>query len=421
MADPFKPQSSQQLIREAKLGLSVVALLFAALIYVGTVRMTGQTPIFPFSQSVGFVSTDAMPQPPTKTVAISETAQFRKSILPRTDEAGETKPDPQKSSQTFSPPPTRPPTQPEFQFRTKPTPKPTPKPTFKVGTSNDFQPIDRRSNGGLVVAPKTKVEPIYQKFAPEKSVASPKNQKTPDSTNKDGNVIYAQFESKQFQLGNPTEPATTTTKPRKIPSFLIPPQQPVQQPASAPSIATDETPAEKKHGQAFQSFDELKTPSSFVPPELNLSTPLPPVDQPLAPRTYTTKTGDTYWSVSEKTYQDGRYFRALFRHNQTIHADYKLVSGLELKTPAKDELERRWPEECPVTSEAKSSTAADVSVETINYHVTSKGETLFEIARQKLNQASRFVELYQLNPDSLGENVQPDSPLSSGLKLRLPK
>ncbi|MDA7929173.1 hypothetical protein N9B54_04375, partial [Mariniblastus sp.] len=127
------------------------------------------------------------------------------------------------------------------------------------------------------------------------------------------------------------------------------------------------------------------------------------------------------WSVSEKTYQDGRYFRALFRHNQTIHVDYKLVSGLELKTPAKDELERRWPEECPVTSEAKSSTAADVSVETINYHVTSKGETLFEIARQKLNQASRFVELYQLNPDSLGENVQPDSPLSSGLKLRLPK
>ncbi|MDB4371020.1 hypothetical protein N9Z44_02855, partial [Mariniblastus sp.] len=55
------------------------------------------------------------------------------------------------------------------------------------------------------------------------------------------------------------------------------------------------------------------------------------------------------------------------------------------------------------------------------YYVTAKGETLFEIARQKLNQASRFAELYQLNQDTLGSDVQPDSPLRGGLKLILPR
>jgi len=75
MADPFKPQSSQQLIREAKIGLSVVALLFTTLIYVGTLRMTGQRPILPFNQMVGLDNTNAVPSSPKKKLPKPKTAQ----------------------------------------------------------------------------------------------------------------------------------------------------------------------------------------------------------------------------------------------------------------------------------------------------------------------------------------------------------
>ena len=82
MADPFKPQSSQQLIREAKLGLSVVALLFATLIYVGTLRITGQTPLFPVSEMVEFQSTKTVRHSPIETLTGSETINPSKTFLP---------------------------------------------------------------------------------------------------------------------------------------------------------------------------------------------------------------------------------------------------------------------------------------------------------------------------------------------------
>ena len=103
-----------------------------------------------------------------------------------------------------------------------------------------------------------------------------------------------------------------------------------------------------------------------------------------------------------------------------MHADYELIPGLELITPAKSELEERWPEECPIATKAMPPTTTKGSGGSTAYHVTSNGDTLFEIARQKLNQASRFVELYQLNPNKVGNNVQPDSPLPGGLILKLP-
>lgn len=440
MADPFKPQSSQQLIREAKLGLSVVALLFATLIYVGTLRITGQTPPFSVSQMVGFQSTKTVRHSPIETLTGSETINPSKTFLPgkgispSSNEVIGKNIEPPRVGQLFPPRATRAPraasTRPNFQIKAQPTPK--------ASTPNDVQPANLKSNGGMFVPLETKISAIN----PNVSKIKPNPL---GSAKKTGRVFHAQFESNLSQFENPREPTPITPITSRNSSFLHPSKQSTQQlttnyspPTEAhnqsklilapiqftnvlPRLPNDETLKQKTSKPLTQSVNELKTPSNFIPPDLKLSKKLPRAEAQKNSQTYKTKPGDTYWSVSVETYEDGRYFRALFRHNQSIHADYKLTSGLELKTPAQHELERLWPNECPTTSEANTSVENVTSVETIAYHVTSKGETLFEIARQKLNQGSRFVELYQLNLDSLGEDTHPDSSLPNGLKLILPK
>jgi LysM repeat protein len=267
--------------------------------------------------------------------------------------------------------------------------------------------------------------------------------KTPDFKNVDGNVIRTQFVSNQFKLPspNPSWPATATAP--KIPSFLTPSKQhsqdyvptpnstnsikiqtkpilaPISIVKSSPNLAVKQITEVNKFSNPVNSLAYSdKPPIKFTPPE-----PIPDsnsTEESLKLQTYKTQTGDTYWSVSEKAYQDGRYFRALFRYNQSMHADYELVPGLELIAPAKGVLEELWPEECPIAAKSMTTATTKGSGGSTTHHVTSNGDTLFEIARQKLNQASRFVELYQLNTDKIGNDVQPDSPLPGGLKLTLP-
>ncbi len=50
-------------------------------------------------------------------------------------------------------------------------------------------------------------------------------------------------------------------------------------------------------------------------------------------------------------------------------------------------------------------------------HTVQEGETLFDIARQRLGKASRWVDIYQLNRSQLGERLEYFRP---GLTLRLP-
>ena len=418
MADPFKPQSSHQLIREAKLGLSVVALLFAILIYVGTFRMTGRAPILPWSQLTGPVSSHNPQSTVSKTDAPAGNRQPAKSNqfaplagLPSQHDF------PQIGQSAATPSP--------MELKTGPS--------VTVGTANDFQPTGPARNGSIFVIPQTSVG----------SVKPLMTRKTPDFKNVDGNVIRAQFESNQFKLPSPSPSWPATATAPKIPSFLTPSKQHSQEyvptPNSTNSINIQTNPilapisiVKNSPNLAIKQITEVnkfsnpvnslaysdKPPIKFTAPE-----PIPDsnsTEESLKLQTYKTQAGDTYWSVSEKAYQDGRYFRALFRYNQSMHADYELVPGLELITPAKGVLEELWPEECPIAAKSMTPATAKGSGGSTTHHITSNGDTLFEIARQKLNQASRFVELYQLNSDKIGNDVQPDSPLPGGLKLTLP-
>lgn len=447
MADPFKPQSSHQLLREAKIGLSVVALLFATLIYVGTLRMTGQTLTLPFIRSVSLTNTNEVPQLPKDNFADSGIAQALITAPRRTDDfeslpIDPLKIEPRKDNQSFRPrspkAPTMVPAEPKFEFKTNLPPLPVP--------PSDFIPTDRANDGNRFVAPTPNVDYANRNSAPENSLESQLRPKRSDSTNRGEKIARVKYESNQFQIGKPETSGPDIIKTPRIPSFLNqksqstqsivsnpksqapPPTQttdfipPKQSKPPFPKKRIDETFVENKSIDSAEPSSEAKPhPSNPITTELSGSDKPQPVEAQSKLRTYKTKPGDTYWSVSEIAYQDGRYFRALFRYNQSSHPDYNLVPGLELKTPTKRELKKRWPAECPQVSKLDALPPSETSVETNAYHVTSRGETLFEIARQRLNQASRFVEIYQLNQNSLDSDVRPDSPLPDGLKLILPQ
>ncbi|MDB2525587.1 LysM peptidoglycan-binding domain-containing protein [Mariniblastus sp.] len=447
MADPFKPQSSQQLIREAKIGLSVVALLFATLIYVGTLRMTGQKPILPFNQMVGLANTEAVPPSPTESSSNPRTAQSDQATPSQTHNddrtiIGSLKIEPEKDNQFFKPlSPKTPETnsdKPNFEFNKK-------QPPF-IAPPTKFKPSDlEKKRDGFAVS-KLNDDFKKPKIGGRISIDSQLVTRAPSSADGNEKVAYAQFETTPSDIRNPEAPVSVAGNTPRLPNFMNPSIQPTQQFPPTPKSKTqapiktriflpptqfeDPTPERRtknssKEKSSFKSPKSLsafkQTPSNLVTPELDLANDLQPVNESPSLGIYTTQTGDTYWSISEKTYQDGRYFRALFCHNQSNHPDYNLVAGLELNTPAKCELERQWPAECPSASETEPVPSGTPSAGINAYYVTAKGETLFEIARQKLNQASRFAELYQLNQDTLGSDVQPDSPLRGGLKLILPR
>ncbi|MBI1903392.1 MAG: LysM peptidoglycan-binding domain-containing protein [Planctomycetia bacterium] len=200
----------------------------------------------------------------------------------------------------------------------------------------------------------------------------------------------------------------------------------------------------------------------------------------VAPR-YIARSDDSFWLIAKRLYGSGDYYEALYEHNKDRHrgiADLK--EGDLVETPSIDELRRLYPSLCPAAAEKSGTSAARIaersdppaterttrpdrsewqpkalaadnaappdaktpidgpraidpapapraidqpaaggltSIEGQQHYVVGKGDTLFNIARRLLGKATRWVEIYELNRDVLGDDVD----LRPGLELRLPE
>ncbi len=126
-----------------------------------------------------------------------------------------------------------------------------------------------------------------------------------------------------------------------------------------------------------------------------------------------TKQGESFWSIAQQAYGDGRFFNALYQYNRTKTLSFDdLNIGVELLIPSIQQMRRDWPKLCPpIDSDAPPA---------LKMYQVKKGETLFDIARQQLGQASRYLEILELNKDSLPSNADHMTPLSGAIELRLP-
>lgn len=145
-------------------------------------------------------------------------------------------------------------------------------------------------------------------------------------------------------------------------------------------------------------------------------------------KTYTVRSGDSYWAIAQTVYGDGRFFRALFEHNRTQQGNFEsLEPGTKLSTPTPDILLIKYPELCPSEFKKEHKRAVINMAESPanelaeSVYQTIEGDTLFDIARSKLGQASRYLEILELNRDILPKNITHMAVLKTGIELELPR
>ncbi|MEM9941130.1 MAG: LysM peptidoglycan-binding domain-containing protein [Planctomycetota bacterium] len=124
---------------------------------------------------------------------------------------------------------------------------------------------------------------------------------------------------------------------------------------------------------------------------------------------------DTFWSIAQQEYGDGRYFRALYQFNRPTIVNYEdLEMGTTIGIPEVQTLVQLWPDLCPASENAES-TEKDRRI-----YIVKPGESLFGIARDQLGQASRYVEIIQLNPGVIERHQKPGSMLPNDQQIMIP-
>lgn len=143
---------------------------------------------------------------------------------------------------------------------------------------------------------------------------------------------------------------------------------------------------------------------------------------------YEVQPNDNFWTISEKLYGTGAYFKALAQHNSGKDNQEDLLQpGNLIDAPELAELEKSYPDLCPkaerrdaMQSQNRSRTS---TVSTRNQlsnrrtYTVVEGDTLFDIARYELGKASRWAEIYDLNREVLGKDFNYIAP---GTQLVMP-
>jgi nucleoid-associated protein YgaU len=162
-----------------------------------------------------------------------------------------------------------------------------------------------------------------------------------------------------------------------------------------------------------------------VPGDVGLAAPTAATPRVSVPNgLYTVEPNDTLWSISEKVYGTGGYFKAIAAHNRSRlkRADQLTVGG-EIAVPPASELEANYPSLCPkqrrsaLVQPRSAAPAQPRRASGGDVYIVEEGDTLFDIARYELGKATRWAEIYDLNREQLGEDFDY---LKPGTELRMP-
>ncbi len=139
---------------------------------------------------------------------------------------------------------------------------------------------------------------------------------------------------------------------------------------------------------------------------------------------YEVQPNDSFWTISQRVYGSGAYFRALAEANRGKAArPDRLQPGVLISTPPIAQLEKDYADFCPRPNrrEAIRNRAAGAASLTAysgeRIYVVQEGDTLTSIARHELGKVSRWAEIYQLNREALGKDFDY---LTPGMKLAMP-
>jgi len=229
-------------------------------------------------------------------------------------------------------------------------------------------------------------------------------------------------------LGSPVDPSAThsayvavspPSAPASRTSYDPPSPAPAGNvPANYSSVPPSNAPANYSATPGGYAPDNLPRPGGAV------SGPMP-TPMPRGDGKYEVQPNDSYWTISERVYGNGAYFRALAEQNRgkTARPD-RLSPGLVISTPPVVQLEKDYGDLCPRPNRreaVRNRTAGAASMASTagggRSYLVQEGDTLSSIARNELGKVSRWAEIYQLNREALGKSYDY---LTPGMRLVLP-
>ena len=114
--------------------------------------------------------------------------------------------------------------------------------------------------------------------------------------------------------------------------------------ASGP-VAAAAVPATPPRRDPFVAPARLQMPITQQPiPQQPITESAP---MPTSAAAYVASPGDSWWGLAERTYGDGRFYRALFAWNRKIDPRVSLAPGTRLEMPSRARLEAAWPKLMP--------------------------------------------------------------------------
>jgi len=140
----------------------------------------------------------------------------------------------------------------------------------------------------------------------------------------------------------------------------------------------------------------LSMPAEPISKPVEIEKPVKPIPDPSPKlKRHVVQTGESFFTIAQQHYGDAQWFRALRLANHSV-AGGELPVGVSLVIPTTAELEQR-------------------------IYVTQAGDTLFDIARRKTGQGSRFSEIIGSNELRLPAQIRASDQLPEGLHLVLPE
>lgn len=192
-------------------------------------------------------------------------------------------------------------------------------------------------------------------------------------------------------------------------------------PATGPNIY--DRPASRFITPPEEEPVAASSPRYSTPTATQSPTSRPAARKGIANGKHTVGPNENFWTISESAYGTGGYFKALHAYNAERYpvAD-ELTVGDEVMVPPQTDLERQFPQLCPKSGRRPTNKSYAVQASAKlqadgNTYVVQEGDTLFDIARYELGKASRWAELYEMNRDVIGDDIDF---LRAGMELVLP-
>lgn len=117
--------------------------------------------------------------------------------------------------------------------------------------------------------------------------------------------------------------------------------------AETPPVATVDPPPTAPRDEPADLLPPAAFPAPAAQPHVAREASMPPAGTTLIAGAHVTTPGDTWWSIAERAYGDGRLYRALYAWNRRLDPRVSTAPGTRLEIPPQPKLAAAWPRLMP--------------------------------------------------------------------------